>query len=346
MRQTNSVLESKSISGTPFDSMPPSHKLLHKTSARERVCGFSKEVSRVLVILNRMGDYQRREAIRKTYGKFSQLRSSKLTLNFSNWRKFFLVGKPTKKAEEKMLQEENELFEDVVVANVPEGYYKYPTLKMLIGLKFVACYCPNVKYFVKIDDDVYFEPEKVDAIIKIQEKSDKNSSANFTNRLPGALQRSMYLGEVNRPNVSRSGKWGVNVSEYGKQIYPPHMRGGIVVLSMSAVRQMAVDCPYTCIGIDPEEFPQNNGSGSCLWTFEDVFIGSCFHYTQKNGFRKSVFQLLKWKSFNRYLREERKRKISLNQTKFLYDIKRTEMPRFHRYRIRKKKLQLNLSNWW
>ena len=345
MWQTNSVLESKSIiSGTPFASMPPSHKLLHKTSARERVCGFSKEVSRVLVILNRLADYQQREAIRKTYGKFSQLKSSKLTLNFSKWRKFFLVGKPTKKAKEKMLQEENELFEDVVVANVPEGYYKYPTLKMLIGLKFVACYCPNAKYFVKIDDDVYFEPEKVDAIIEMQEKSSKNSSANFTNRLPGAIQRSMYLGELNRPNVSRSGKWGVNVSEYDKQLYPPHMRGGIVVLSMPAVHQMAVDCPYTCIGMDPEKFSQNNGSGSCLWTFEDVFIGSCFHYTQKNGFKKSVFQLLKWKSFNRYLREERKRKISLNQTNFLHNIKHTEMLRFHRYRIRKKILQLNLSN--
>ena len=119
-----------------------------------------------------------------------------------------------------MLQEENEFFGDVVVANVPEGYYKYPTLKMLIDLKFVACYCQNAEYFEKIDDDVYFEPEKVDAIIKIQEKSNINSSANFTNRSPGALQRSMYLGELNRPNVSRSGKWGVNVSEYGKQLYP------------------------------------------------------------------------------------------------------------------------------
>ena len=72
-----------------------------------------------------------------------------------------------------MLANENKLFEDIVVTNVTEGYYNKPTLKMLIGLKFASCYCGQAEYFVKIDDDVYFEADKIDDAIKIQEKKCK-----------------------------------------------------------------------------------------------------------------------------------------------------------------------------
>ena len=73
--------------------------------------------------------------------------------------------------------------------------------------------------------------------------------------------------------ASTEAKWAVTFKEYLENSYPPYMVGPLVVISVSTVRKMAVDCPYHCIGSN--SLLQQRSNYSCFWKFEDVFIGSC-----------------------------------------------------------------------
>ena len=299
MQRNISTFAPFSIPGTPIEAMPESDQLLHWTSTNRTVCDPSRNISRVLVILNRVFANKTRQAIRQTYGRLSATE----TPNLKHWTKLFLAGKPRSANETKMILEENKVFGDVVVANVEERYYHNPTLKILIAFKFVSCYCPHVEYFVKCDDDVYFDVSNLDAKIKLQEKK----FGKFMLHRNITRSARLYLGETNDRKVSRGGKWGVSLQDYRFPKYPPHMRGGLIVLSMSAVHQMALDCPYTCIGLDPKEYLRNIGE-KCFWAFEDVFIGSCVVFTQKTAHFGSFIEISKWRSLPDFIVNYKKSK--------------------------------------
>ena len=321
MQRDYSKYSAVAIPGTPFESMPPYSNLLHWTSARKSVCGYSNHVTRILVILNRMNDSSRRQIIRETFGNFTISKKS----NLSHWRKLFLVGAPQSVEDTIMLANENKLFKDIVVTNVTEGYYNKPTLKMLIGLKFASCYCGQAEYFVKIDDDVYFEADKIDDAIKIQEKN-----ASFSSRKKKS-PKNFYLGRMNNRTVLRDGKWGVPVSDYPPKKYPPYMTGVLYVLSMTAVHEMALDCPYTCIGLDPRDNIKNRDA-NCFWAFEDIFIGSCVHFIQKNSYFGEFVLLRRWKSLLAYVIKEKGYRSKMRDT-YMFEVKTGDLKRLHQYKI-------------
>ena len=75
------------------------------------------------------------------------------------------MGLPNDRNNLDKLSQENEEFNDVVVVNAKETYYNNPTLKMIVAFKFVSCFCPNAKYFVKADDDVFVDMHQLDGTI-------------------------------------------------------------------------------------------------------------------------------------------------------------------------------------
>ena len=310
MLQSHSKFSKRAIPGVPIESMPPFDQLLHWTSATISVCGESKSISRILVILSRVFDNRRRQAIRETFARFPKNGSSK----FSHWGRLFLVGKPRNKYEEIMLKLENESFGDVVVTNIEETYYKNPTIKMLIALKFTSCYCPHVEYFVKCDDDVYFDLNGLDKKIEDQQRYvDGNCTVSSICGKPRERSR-LYLGQMNYLWVLREGKWAVSWNQYKLDQYPPHMSGALIVLSMSAVHEMALDCPYTCIGFDPRQYEENFGD-NCFWDFEDIFIGSCARFTQENIKLIPIIKTTKYGSLSDFIRvynNERSNDVLLN----------------------------------
>ena len=80
----------------------------------------------------------------------------------------------------------------------------------------------------------------------------------------------------------RDGRWAARPEEFPMKEYPAFMNGILHVLSMSTVRQLAIHCPYHCIAQDHLSYDEN-GNQSCFWKFEDVFIGSCVKFTQRNA---------------------------------------------------------------
>ena len=61
--------------------------------------------------------------------------------------------------------------------------------------------------------------------------------------------------------------------------YPRSLGGALNVLSMSAVEQLSLICPYICLGLDPAKTSLRNGTMPCFWKFEDAFMGSCIAYS-------------------------------------------------------------------
>ena len=138
----------------PYNSLPAFDQLILPNSATTSICDRHTENLHVLVILTQPHLFKIRNAIRDTYANFPFTDANE-RMEKGNWTRMFLTGKPKNSHQYDLLEEENNQFGDVVIANSPDGYYSFPTLKMLIALKFAACYCPNASYFVKTDDDTY-----------------------------------------------------------------------------------------------------------------------------------------------------------------------------------------------
>ena len=274
----------------PIHALPPYDQVLHPVSATSTVCDHSMEKLRVLVFLNRVSSFSVRNVLRQTYANFSPqaVRSKNLA---GNWARMFLVGKPSNEKEEKLLKSENKKFGDVVVVNVIEQYYHNPTLKMLVLFKFLSCFCPTAEYVIKSDDDNYIRLSSLDHLIleeqkklDVQMKDDQTFLGRIfqpSRNIPMNLGRCGPFGPV-RNMSSPYKKWYVSAKEYSEGPYPTFCLGALTVLSMSSVHQMALDCPHTCIGLEPENF-KTNQEKPCNWKFEDAFIGSCVLYTQKNA---------------------------------------------------------------
>ena len=136
----------------PIRYLPNGEDIIISNLSNTSFCDSKQTNVRVLVIHSRNNSSQLRKAIRNSYADFTKY--TKKSLN-GNWTKLFLVGKPNCEEEKLKIAEENFEFGDIVVANVDEGYYYQLSLKYLIGLKFVSCFCSHADYYVKVDDDTY-----------------------------------------------------------------------------------------------------------------------------------------------------------------------------------------------
>ncbi len=60
-----------------------------------------------------------------------------------------MIGTPTSEEDLKAIQEEHQLYGDIVQGSFLESYRNL-TLKAVMGLKWVTTYCSNAKYVIKV----------------------------------------------------------------------------------------------------------------------------------------------------------------------------------------------------
>ena len=234
-------------------------------------------------------------AIRDTYANFSSQKS----LQFS-WKRIFVVGSPRNEKEEYSLSLENKAFNDILVLNIAENYTKL-SLKMLGALKFVGCFCPTAKYLVKTDDDAYINIAALDRMLVESEKQleQKRTDLKVTTgigykkatrtgqNMKVKDEQPFYFGFLElaslfRPDTKKQvpPEWIVSYEEYSEDNFPPYMSGPLYIMSFSIVKELALDCPYTCTGLDPNLL-ERNLKKPCFWKFEDTLMGSCIGFTQR-----------------------------------------------------------------
>ncbi|AWP11598.1 UDP-Gal:betaGlcNAc beta 1-3-galactosyltransferase 1-like [Scophthalmus maximus] len=88
-----------------------------------------------------------RRAIRETrvdVGVFADIRILRV----------FLLGRSADSVLNKMVEQESRVFHDIVVGNFIDSYHNL-TLKTMMGIRWVATFCPPAQYIMKTDSDVF-----------------------------------------------------------------------------------------------------------------------------------------------------------------------------------------------
>ncbi|XP_074652477.1 beta-1,3-galactosyltransferase 5-like isoform X2 [Tubulanus polymorphus] len=153
----------------------------------------------VVVIISHSENYKQRLAIRATWAKST-----------SDIRYVFLLGLSPDQLWEKFVSIEMDTYGDIVEIDMIEMYYKL-TMKSGAMVKWVNEFCRNVKYVIKVDDDMYLDAEQYTSALDAH----ANQTAYFL----------CYL--VRRPGVDRNPKSKFYVSRkmWSLSRYPDYCSG-------------------------------------------------------------------------------------------------------------------------
>ncbi|XP_078514985.1 beta-1,3-galactosyltransferase 5-like [Lissotriton helveticus] len=192
----------------------------------------------VILVAARPKDVKARTAIRRTWGKDQTIGNKRIAV-------FFLVGtmaEGERKAEADIAAE-SLVYRDIIQKNFTDTYFNL-TLKTLMGLEWVDHFCPQTKYVMKTDTDMF-----VNVFYLTELLVKKNRTTTFFT----GNQR-LHDSPV-RNNLS---KWYISEEEYPDKLYPPFCSGSGYILSS--------DVAHNVFTIS-ESVP--------FLKLEDVFVGMC-----------------------------------------------------------------------
>lgn len=160
----------------------------------------------------------KRKSIRRTWG----------SLVSNRFKLLFLVGVPVRKKLQDLLDEENLSTKDLVQGNFIDAYRNL-TYKHVMAFKWTIYFCPNAKYLLKTDDDVFVNTPAL---------------LNYINRnlSPFGARGLMLCWGQYSVKVQRTwrSKWKVLFSEYESAFYPPYCWGFITLYSPDVVFNLYV----------------------------------------------------------------------------------------------------------
>ncbi|XP_055296051.1 beta-1,3-galactosyltransferase 5-like isoform X2 [Sitodiplosis mosellana] len=133
---------------------------------------------------------------------------------------YFLMGMVQSSSLQKRINDEDAQFNDIIQGNFIDSYHNL-TYKHTMALKWFTDNCPDVKYLLKLDDDVFV-----------------NVPALHEFLLNNKKDRKFLLGPY-RGNtiVQRNGKWKVTPEEFVDDQYPEYVEGSSVIYSNDFVHE-------------------------------------------------------------------------------------------------------------
>ncbi|XP_061827665.1 beta-1,3-galactosyltransferase 1 [Nerophis lumbriciformis] len=218
----------------------------------------------VILISTTHKEFDARQAIRETWGDesaFSDLRVLAI----------FLLGRNTDPVLNRMVEQESQIFHDMVVEDFIDSYHNL-TLKTMMGMRWVATFCPKAQYIMKTDSDVFVNMDNL--LYKLLKPSTKPRKRYFTGYvINGGPIRDM-----------RS-KWYMSRDLYPDSRYPPFCSGTGYVFSS-----------------DVAEMIYKTSLHTQLLHLEDVYVGLCLrklgiHPFQNTGFNhwKMAYSLCRYR---------------------------------------------------
>ncbi|XP_071813284.1 beta-1,3-galactosyltransferase 1-like [Apostichopus japonicus] len=182
----------------------------------------------------------------------------------------YLIGNATKMYLNNHILAESQKYRDIIVEDFKDSYYNL-TQKFMMGMRWVSEFCPNARFVLKGDDDVYFNLHNIVKML---------ISAPSENFMSG------YVYKYSRPYRDRHSKWFISEKIYPYKYYPPFCRGYAYVMSGDLpprLFQVAQHIP---------DFP-----------LDDVFTGFCARKlnispVSKVGFRGPGSDILSFCSMN------------------------------------------------
>ncbi|PVD23182.1 hypothetical protein C0Q70_16445 [Pomacea canaliculata] len=101
-----------------------------------------------MLVLTTHSAVERRQAIRQTWASFTQNNTA------AKLRHVFLLGRSRDARHMRSVQEEQAKYGDIVMHDYIDSYGNL-TLKTLSGFHWLLKNCPNIRFFLKVDDDVW-----------------------------------------------------------------------------------------------------------------------------------------------------------------------------------------------
>lgn len=178
----------------------------------ENLCSTVKDLLFVVLVHTATDHFENRATIRETWGNFTLYEKH-------HFRIVFLLGIPRNQDTQANLLTEQEKFHDLVQGNFMDTYYNL-SLKAVFGMRWVTEYCPQAKFILKLDDDVFVHTyntfEYMDSI------TEGYSKHIWCKLMPGGVNR-----------IRREGKWKVVEDDFkGLKAFPMNSCvGPYVILS-------------------------------------------------------------------------------------------------------------------
>lgn len=215
----------------------------------------SGNVYLLMVIKSVATQHDRREVIRKTWGK-------EQVVNGKRIKTLFLLGKPSNEAEranhQKLLEYEDYIYGDILQWDFLDSFFNL-TLKETHFLKWFHTYCPSVRYVFKGDDDVFVS---VDNIFEFLQMSSQ--------------VKDLFVGDVifkAKPIRKKENKYYIPQALYSKTYYPPYAGGGGFLMDGTLARRLH-------LAADTLE----------LYPIDDVFLGMCLEVLQVTPIKHNAFK--------------------------------------------------------
>ncbi|KAH0513576.1 Beta-1,3-galactosyltransferase 5 [Microtus ochrogaster] len=190
----------------------------------------------VLLVTSSHKQLAARMAIRKTWGRESEVRGQRV-------KTLFLLGASDSTDEMNSTAQEGKQHRDIIQKDFKDDYYNL-TLKTLMGLEWVHHFCPQAAFVMKTDSDMFVNVGYLtDLLLK------KNKTSRFFTG---------YIKSNDHPIRKKSSKWFVSKFEYPWDRYPPFCSGTGYVFSSdvaSKVYNISESVPFLKL--------------------EDVFVGLC-----------------------------------------------------------------------
>ncbi|XP_030071977.1 UDP-GlcNAc:betaGal beta-1,3-N-acetylglucosaminyltransferase 7 [Microcaecilia unicolor] len=214
----------------------------------------SERIHLLIVVKSIITQHDRRETIRKTWGKEKEVDGKKI-------KTVFLLGTASKDEEranyQKLLDYENYIYGDILQWNFLDTFFNL-TLKEVHFLKWLSIYCNDVDYIFKGDDDVYVSPD------------------NILEFLEGNAGENLFVGDVlhnARPIRRKDNKYYIPNALYDKSLYPPYAGGGGFLMGGSLAKRL----------YKTSEMLE-------LYPIDDVFLGMCLEILKVNPIKHEGFK--------------------------------------------------------
>ncbi|KAM4641422.1 beta-1,3-galactosyltransferase 2 isoform 1-T3 [Discoglossus pictus] len=167
----------------------------------------------ILLVAVGPGQAHARQAIRKTWGDENLWPGIKII-------RLFLLGRDAKPNGdiERYIMDESQQHHDIIQHDYMDTYYNL-TIKTLMGMNWVATYCPHVSYVMKTDSDMFVNTEYL--INKLL----KPDLPPRTNYFTGYFMRGYA------PNRNKNSKWYMPPDLYTEDMYPVFCSGTGYVFS-------------------------------------------------------------------------------------------------------------------
>ncbi|XP_053556015.1 N-acetyllactosaminide beta-1,3-N-acetylglucosaminyltransferase 3-like [Bombina bombina] len=176
----------------------------------------SKEVFLLLAIKSSPVNYERREAIRRTWG-------AEKTYNGANVRRIFISGipKPQKESNRiiQLLAIESKTYGDIVQWNFEDSFYNL-TLKQVLFHQWLLESCPYAHFIFNGDDDIFLNTFNV--LTYLQEFRDSGRD------------HPLFVGQLNTfmpPIRNKNSKYYVPEELFREEYFPPYCGGGGIIMS-------------------------------------------------------------------------------------------------------------------